>query len=282
MLEQKQKNQLKKDVIMKRQIKFLLAVFIVLTFNCSCQNKQFKKLNTFDTIKSSKMEYRDSMYIIYTIKTWMDANFDSYHDYSKDNPEIKKNDVKFEIIKTFYSPDKLKLFCWLSIREKNNIDCSRPQGFYYSSSDIIGFRNSTKELWKLYPLELMKAGCFDTQDEILNQLGQYYFVEMKNHSEDVNKIYLDKNFGGKVRYDLEQQTINDGYGDKNNPNILKDYGYNLQDKDFWTKSLIWQKGARIKGLYNFQTLGNVQPDEDKVELLTPKVNYPDSILKLYK
>jgi hypothetical protein len=266
----------------RHPINILLAVLILMVLSSCSQNGKTDQLNTFQNIHSSKIQYKDSLYIMYTVQSWSDSNFDLYHDYSKDGYGIKKEDFKYKILRAFYSPDSLKFFCWIVTREPNTADCKRPQGYSYSSSDIIGFRNSVKEPWKLYPLELEKAVCFDNENEIMNQLGQYYFQRMKDHSEDVNKKFLDKNYGGKVRYDLEEQTIKDGYGDKNDPVILKNYGYNLQDKDFWTKSLIWQKGARIPGLYNFQTTGNVTPDEKNVELYTPKITYPDSILKLYK
>jgi hypothetical protein len=205
-----------------------------------------------------------------TIKLWTSTDFDVYHDYSKDGVGIKKEQINFKIIKTFYSPDRLKIFCWIVRQIPNNPDCRFQQGYSFSSSDIIGFRNNFNEKWKLYPLELQKASCSDSEDWVLNQLEKYYFYEMKNHCENVNKKFLDKKYGGEVRYDLENQTVKDGYGDKANQFILKNYGYNLQDKDFWEKSLIWQKGARIPGLYNFQTKGNVTPDEINIELLPPQ------------
>lgn len=265
----------------KLQIKWGVAL-VILQVTCSCsQNNKSTQLNTSQNYSLSRIQYKDSLYVMFTIRHWMSLNFDVYHDYSQDGYGIKKEDIKYKILKAFYSPDSLKLFCWVSIRVPNTPDCKRPQGYSYSSSDVIGFRYSLKEPWKLYPLELEKAVCFDSETEIVDQLSKYYFEQMKDHSEYVNKKFLDKNFGGKVRYDLEKKMIDLGYG-ANSPLILKDYGYNLQDKDFWNKSLIWQKGARIPGLYDFQTKGNVTPDDKDVELIPPKVIYPEAILKMYK
>jgi hypothetical protein len=264
------------------KINIPLLILIINTLGSCSQHSKIDQIDAFKNIRSSKIQYKDSLYIMFTIHAWMDSNFDVYHDYSEDGLGIKKDDIRFKILRTFYSRDSLKSFFWIVRKEPNNPDCKRPQGYSFSSSDIIGFRNSLKDAWKVYPLELEKAECFDNDVDIVSLLGLYYCQQMKSQCEDVNKRFLNKNFGGAIRYDLEEETIKDGYGDKNNPLILKNYGYNLQDKNFWTKSLIWQKGARIPGLYNFQTIGSVTPGEKNVELFTPKINYPDSILKLYK
>ena len=117
---------------------------------------------------------------------------------------------------------------------------------------MICFRDAVNKMWKVYPLDNCSVGCANSLQEAKNILSLYYFNQMKEHSEYVNKQTLNENYGGEVRYDLEKQTIDLGYGQSSSL-ILKNYGYNLQDKDFWNKSLIWQKGARIAGLYNFQT-----------------------------
>ena len=65
------------------------------------------------------------------------------------------------------------------------------------------------------------------------------------------------------------------YTDKNTPYIYKDFGYNLQDPEFWDKSLMWQRGATVEGCYNFQLYGL------KKEWITPPIDYPQEILDLY-
>jgi hypothetical protein len=259
-------------------IKFLIISFlIIISTSCAVTSK----VNTFNNFAVNKLQYKDSVYLVFTAKAWAKVNFDVYNDDLLHSNEATRTPF-YKVLRAFYSPDSLKIIGWVEKKMENGHGCDRPQGFSYSATSIIGFRDNVKKPWNLYPFNLTQAVCFDTQDVVLNQMGKYYFQKMKDHSEYVNKKFLDPYYGGKVRYDVENQVIKMGYGDKNAPVIGKNFGYNLQDKDFWTKSLIWQKGARIPGLYNFQTKGNVMPDQKDIEVITPKITYPDSILRMYR
>jgi len=256
----------------------LLFTILLLNSSFSCYTV---KMQDFGNVIPDKLQYKDSLYLVYTANEWAKVNFDIYnHDLNNSNYATKHPNYK--VIRVFYSPDSLKMISWIEIKMENGHGCDRPQGYSFSANAIIGIRNEIKQPWTLYPFDKFGAICDDTEGLVLSAMEQYYFFSMKESSEFVNKIYLDMSFGGLVRYDYEKSRIRDGVEEKNFPSIEKNLGYNLQDKDFWTKSLIWQKGARIKGLYNFQTVGNIPPDYKNPELITPKIIYPDSILRLYK
>ena len=269
-------------------ISIILFLFII----SSCERKT--KPYNYKSIPKQRIEYRDSLFILYTLNNFYKNDWESFRDDSKFY-RIDTTKIQYLIERIFYSPDKKKMLVWVitktpngpssekySSNPKNNYLCPNSAKIVYDLHALVGFRESKNEKWKIYPYDNLIVVCSNSISEAVELFKKYYFEQMKDHSEYLNKKFLDKNYGGAIRYDLEDETIKDGYGDKNASVILKNYGYNLQDKDFWTKSLIWQKGARIPGLYNFQTTGNVTPDEKNVELYPPKIVYPNSILKLYK
>jgi len=206
--------------------------------------------------------------MIETIKCWKKANFNVYRLEQSDLRENKSEMIR--VLRIFYSSDSLKLVSWVNEKSLNDEDCQKSQGFYFSCTAVIGFREKLNDSWKLYPLSNVSATCLETEAAGTRYMNEYFFDKMKSHSEYVYKKSLDEDYGGKVRYDLEKKTIDLGYGDQNSPLVLKEYGYNLQESSFWIKSLLWQKGARIPDLYNFQTSGNVTPNDKNAEIILPQ------------
>ena len=271
-------------------------ISVCLFFGTGCVQDpgQIEDKTSYFSMHSQKIEYRDSLFIAYTLKEWSNFNWQTFTDYSQ-LYRITNNEVDYSVERIFYSPDMKRMIAWVSERlfnaasienysnnSKNNRICPTGGDTIIQMSAVIAFKDSINQSWKIYPLDYQNVECAPTKQIALKIVEEYYFDKMKTHSEYVNKNFLDKNYGGKVREDLEKNMKDMGYNDDASPLVLKEFGYNLQDKDFWEKSLIWQKGARITGLYNFQTKGNVTPEEKDVELILPKINYPDSILKLYK
>lgn len=269
-------------------LSLFLCLFLMIIQGCGQTNNNNAKLETYDRYRTQQLETRDSLFILHTVKEWSKLNWYTFEDYSK-MYKMTNEQVKYFIGGTFYSPDKKKILVWIgekvpnaetiTIYNKNKSEVNKlcPNGAdtIYNLSALIGIRDSVNQIWKLYPFNQQAAGCFSSKEEAINVLGQYYFEKMKTHSVDVSKQFLNKQYGGKVRYDLENKTIDLGYGDSDSPLISKNLGYNLQDKSFWNMSLIWQKGATVEGYYDFQLHGM---DLFKI----PEVTYPEEILKLYK
>ena len=202
---------------------------------------------------------------------------------------MTNDDLSYFIGGAFYSPDKLKLIVWVGEKKPNaltriaynkentmlNKICPLGDDTIYSMGAVIGYREDTGKMWQLYPLSNQLVACASTPEEVINVMGQYYFNEMKRHSQFI--VNEDEGYGGKVLKGKEY----DPYLQQYEKFHLKEYGYNLQDTLFWDKSLIWQKGANIEGLYNFQTKGNVTPDEGDVMRMMPRIEYPNEVVKLF-
>lgn len=256
----------------------------------SCgQTEGRSDINTYNEFRTQQLEHRDSALVIYTIKQWHDSNWYVYEDVSLMYRSSNDN-ISYFIGGAFYSPDKLKMIVWVGEKEPNAATIEKynkekpqanricPQGgdTVYHMTALIGFRKDTTDTWNLYPLNNILASCYDTREEVINVMGQYYFREMKHHSMYV--VNYDEYYGGAI---IKGKEYNE-YLQEYDKFYLKEYGYNLQEKDFWDKNLLWQKGANIPGLYNFQTKGNVTPDKKNVERIRPNIVYPEEILKLYR
>ncbi|MEO6883360.1 MAG: hypothetical protein ABI199_04960 [Bacteroidia bacterium] len=260
------------------------------------------KINTYDNLRTQKIEYRDSLCIMYTIKLWVDSNSPGFGSYSE-MYEISNSQVKYYFGGTFYSPDKKKIIVWIIDKEPNiatkviydkknpaadvNKLCGASGDTVYGGTAIIGFRNDSNEIWNLYPLCNYTVSCYSSKAEVINLMGQYYFGSMKySCPADVYSKNLDTTkYGGEVRWDLERRSKKYGLdyvsGAREGGYVLENLGYNLQEKDFWDQSLLWEKGATVKGYYLFQLAGNGEPDETNPAIKMPKINYPNSILKLF-
>jgi hypothetical protein len=288
-MQRRKRRQFKKGITMGIN-KGIMILFVLTVFSCRTNSNSIN----FPTIPKQKIEVRDSLFILFTLKSFYENDWDSFRDDSKFY-KIDTTKIRYSIDRVFYSPDRKKIFIWTVRKSPNgpsitiykadktaNYLCQKSDDMFYDITALIGFRESINSTWNIYPFTNLIVSCSKSISEGDQLFCKYYFEQMKDNSESVNKKFLDKNYGGEVRYDIEDETVKDGYGDKNYQLIFKNYGYNLQDKDFWNRSLIWQKGARIPGLYNFQTTGNVTPDEGNVEMVLPNIKYPDSFLKLYK
>lgn len=279
---------------------YLLFSFIILTClsislnNCNFLNKEQTK--DYNSFRTQKIEYRDSLFIIYTIRKWHNCDcLKGFEDYSR-MYKMSNNQIQYFLGGTFYSPDKKKIIVWVGEKipnaytkviynsEDSNVNklCGECDSIkVYGVRSIVGYRKNSDTCWNLYPLDIYSVDCCNTKEKSIRYTEQFYFKEMKTADEwYVKTKYLDNNYGGKVRYDLEEYANKMGAGNSDTNDIYKDFGYNLQDKEFWDKSLIWQKGARVPGYYCFQLNGNGGTAIDPLEM--PKINYPDNILELYK
>jgi hypothetical protein len=282
-------------------------IFISLWMGFSnCYDLKREKLETYNRYRTQKIDYRDSLYILFTVKAWHDSDgipgASGYRNYSR-LYKMSNSEVTYFFGGVFYNTDKKRIIVWLGeklpnaktnvIYNKDDISVNKlcPQGkdTIYDMAAVIGFRDDTNEMWKLYPLEIFSAECYDSKEAVISVTGQYYFEAMKaSCPEWVNRKNIDSiKFGGKLRWDLEKQRADMGLADKKGDSIsgleydiLEDFGYNLQEKDFWDKSLLWEKGARVKGYYLFQLNGNGGTAIDPLKL--PKIIYPDRISKLFK
>jgi len=255
------------------------AVLLLLLLAClqSCRQRN-NKTETYDQYRTQKIEPRDSLFILHTVKEWGKKNWYTWKDFSR-MYKMTNEQVGYFIGGTFYSPSRKRILVWVGEKMPNarSIEMTRskpelnkicPTGgdTIYTLSALIGMRDSVNKTWKLYTFDQQTAGCFDSKDKVINVLGKYYFGQMKAHQ--MSRIMQ----SGKRK----------GY------KKLQAYGYNLQDKDFWDKCWLFQKDTvGSYGLYPFQIYGYdykggkcTQKSADPYK--PPAVDYPEEILKLYK
>lgn len=193
-----------------------------------------------------KIEERDSLYIMHTLKEWGKADWWSWGVRS-DMYNISSGQIEYFIAGTFYSKDHTKILVWAGCKKPNattitkynsnpkgNKICPNAGDTIYSLTALIGFRDSVGQTWKLYPFDNEQAVCFDNKESAIAVLCKYYFEQMRTH-----KMYRMMQ-GGEMK----------GH------RVLQPYGYNLNEFDFFEKCWLFQKDTvGSNGLYPFQIFG---------------------------
>ena len=225
-------------------------------------------LDTYDRFRTQRIEPRDSLFVLYTVKELGKLNWYTFANYSA-MYQMKNEQVEYFIGGTFYSPNRTKIIVWIGERLPNartidkysedpevNRICPHGSDTIYLMSAVIGFRNDPDSTWQLYPFNNEQAVCWITKEQVLNILGQYYFEKMKGHA----------------MYHISPS------GPRKGEEQLEAYGFNLQDEGFWTKCWLWQRDSVSGcGLFPFQLArGYCHPFE------VPHIVYPDEILSMFE
>lgn len=256
----------------------------ILTLIWTSCNWQIKN-ETFNQIPVNRIiPSRDSAQLMFTLSTWYKMGWFSFANY--DNLYVT-NGIKGQLtIEGFFTnADTTKMIVWICEKLPNyrtisdysddsmsNMICPGSTEIVYSMYPLVGIRENSKSLWRLYPLELISSYCSNTKEKVLNTFKVYFFSEMANSVMYVRREVAGVDYGGKIRHDLMKNVS--GYQEGTYEALLKELGYNLQDTAFWEKSLIWQKGSYLDGYYSFQVWG-------KDTLKVPQITYPDSLLELF-
>lgn len=241
--------------ILYRLVGNFLGVVFVLTCTISCSKKNIK----FESV--NKDEYRrDSILIDYTLREWLYQMHSGYYNLS-DYFDPTKPTSKFEILidTILYSPDKRKLFSVIIYKHDTSslssydlaseyILKNLKSNYVYDGRTIVGFRDSINCIWTLHDFQPYIPLMFFTKETLKKEIYDFYTHKIKDR-------YLCSNKKGSVKYK-----------------------YGIFESSFWEKSVIWKKGFVIKNKYLFELYSNdsIIPMEDF------NVNYPDSILNLYR
>lgn len=277
-------------------MKYIVVSLIVMLSGCvqSSSDAQGSRKPVYN-VPVQKVEYRDSLLLTHTIKEWNQLNWYVFENY--ENMYLMKNsDVEVTVLRCFYDTSHTKIVAWVLMKMPNaktikiynkdessvNMMCPGGPDTVYRAKALIGMRSSNSEIWKVYPLDMLSVGCTGDTATIVRYMEDYYFDKMKEDNAFVVEQFLDSNYGGPVRDDLEEQAVKYGLSNFDDKGVVvKNYGYNLNDDEFWEKSLLWQKGSRLPGLYMFQTVGNVTPKSKNGERILPEIDIPSHITDLY-
>jgi len=205
--------------------------------------------------KSPNAAYkRDSLFIISTIWQFIEKQVSPFQFYKTFN--IPFNRIRVDVDTIMYSPDSLKLFAFVIETSPESEHNNKKN--YSSGNSLIGFRSNSKTYWTIYNFDQFSTGGFRKYNSVRKLFREYYFGE-GNFKNDAEYIW-----------DSIKQI-----------KTSAKFGYNLNEVHFWDSSLVWIKGARIPGYYNFQTTGNVKPGDENSILVIPHLDYPDSLIKMF-
>ena len=253
------------------QYRFFIYFYFITQVGCvDAQTNSQTGVSTF------RMPVRDSVSIFYTIKKWHSLNYGQYHNL-EDYYESSNDDITYYIGGVFYSPDKLKALLWVGEKNKNayikgivNREkiCNTTQDYYYSMHAIIGLRDDTNKMWKIYPFDKYIISCANSEEETKTNFAKYYFSDFSKEE----MIFVEQSGKNKGKI------------------VFKKHGYSILDRKFWEKCWLFQKDTvGSNGLYSFEIkeYSNLHSVEDrcincaeKIDL--PIVEYPKQIIELYK
>lgn len=256
-----------------------LLLFTLLGFAFQGCGQTNKPIETYDQFRTQKLELRDSLFVLHTVKEWSKIGWQTFYDYSE-MYKMTNDQIEYFFGGAFYSPDSLKMMVWLGkkmpnaetieIYNKEDLEtnrlCPYAADTVYSMSALIGFRDSVNQIWKLYPFDQQSAACYPNKEGAINILGKYYFSQMKGHQ--MFRLMQSGEFKGRTK-----------------PQV---YGYNLQEIDFWNKCWLFEKDTvGSNGLFPFQINGYRYFDKAAIKKKAvpydpPTVVYPKEILDLYK
>ena len=217
--------------------------------------------------QSPSLNYRrDSIFIVATIWQFIQKEVSPFHYYRTFDVPLDK--ITVEVDSIFYSPDSLKLFSFVIITDPD-VQHDNLQKYVFSGNSIIGFRLKKNSPWTLYDFDQYSIAGLENYNDVRNSFRNYYLGN--GDFKDDGAYYWDG---------IHPDTLNMSLGAYNRISI--NFGYNIDDDNFWDKSIVWKKGSRIPGYYSFQTTGNVVLGDSNAIVIIPQLTYRDSLLNLYK
>lgn len=254
------------DSIIKHVRCFGLIVCILNITRCSLvQHQNSLDCETYQsTIKATAQYKKDSALLNYTVYKWIDSCYGWFGHYNRRN--AINGFYKVYVGDVFYDSAKLKLTAFVFVEYSTDyIDTvyekvKNINAHLFDSHTIMGYRDSLNELWKL----------FELQEIFIGTRGISLTSAKKFHS----NIFLNKReMGSRTIGVYDEKT---GLNTKYEP-----VKYLPCEANFWTLSPLWIKGNRVLGYYSFETYMNATPLKKDIRTIC-KIDYPDSLLKLYK
>ncbi len=253
-----------------RQNKFLSFVTIAFVILISCSG-----LSNSNSTLNQVLDSRDSIYILFTVKALSDSDWNKFTNYSK-MYDLKNEQIEFSIEKIFYNKNRTKMIAWVGKKMPNaktntsyssdanaNRICSTRTDTIFAMNAIIGFREDSNLIWRIFPFDNISAYCYPTRDKAINIFEDYFLKNMK----DEKKWKVIQADEGRGAFEL------------------KKYEYNLDDPNFWDKCWMWDiDSVGSNNLHNFEIQTYSTTDQCfkcAVPYILPKIVYPPYIVTSY-
>lgn len=268
---------------MKLFKKILLTTLVILV-GCTSKEQVKRKIN-FKPYLQQKIDYRDSLYVLHTVKEWQKADFIFFTNYQK-YYKTKNILPKHEVSAVFYSPNRKQMLVWV-LEKIPNYDSkigyipnyveykSEKDSVYLKLADtdkdtmynmypIFGRRDKVDEPWQLCPFIDMTLKNYDSKEDLMLKLSEYFLDEMKDAETD----YVVQS--GKDKGIL----------------AFRRYGYHLRNSKFWNGWMFQKDNIGSKGMYFYEiddywTKNGYVNKSSAQPFMFPKIKYPSEILKMY-
>ena len=234
---------------------FRYSVLILCMSNtCGCISAQYSNNLNCDKyiadVKGAEQNKKDSAFLCFTTYRWIDSCYGWFEHYNKRN--AMNGFYKVHVGNIFCDSAKLKLTAFVFIEYSTDyIDTlyekiKDTKTHLFDSHTVMGYRDSINQPWRLFELDEIFMGI---RGGSLKSAADYHA-----------SVFLNKK-------EMEERTS------------VK-YYLPCEDK-FWTELPLWKKGHRIPGYYDFETYMNATPVNKNLRPVN-KIDYPDSLLNLYK
>lgn len=256
-------------------IKFCLYFVTLITAGkCLSQSNEAlirrinEKAENMPNVVCEQTRHRDETFIEYTVRAWMDNDYEDYHYLYQDYKKKNRDKVKISVDAIYYSPDSLKLFSFIIIEQPIHLSSDeyiRKNTQFdpsYSGHVVVGVRDSAKLPWLLYNFSQYRVFDHSSPETIQLFLRNQFFVNFKYQKLDCFDEY------GK-------------WG-------LYPFKYNLDEPEFWTGP-VFDK-ARYNGvgyyfqIYDFRSPEWIDAELDGVrEIINAlEIDYPKILLDQFK
>ncbi len=227
-------------------LKHLFIFSFLISFGCSGR-EEVDQSYYYEEPNISREDYiRDSLFITHVSNEYFRLGIDGFYISNKREYErfLKENDksliFRFVPVRTFYNETATKLYSYVIMGVALGDTAKWPEDFdHFSAYNLMGFRESKCNIWKLYPYYRIVLFGAPTLDTIIHDLNTFYFRDLKNSFSELN----------------------------HNPDgNMKQLKHNLNDPGFWENYPDLVLGTTyVDSLYAFQFNSNKAYDENFVE-----------------
>ncbi|AXY74706.1 hypothetical protein D3H65_12245 [Paraflavitalea soli] len=200
--------------------------------------------------KTTSQYKKDSTFLSYTVYNWIDSCYGWFGHYNRRN--AANGFYKVHVGDIFCDSARLKLTAFIYVEYSTDyIDTvyekiNDMNAHLYDSHTVMGYRTSLNKPWTLFELGEIFMGIRGGGLKSAEEFHTSVFLNRKEMEKRTNKKY-----------------------------------YLPCEEPFWTSQPFWKIGERIPGYYNFETAMNATPLNKDLRPVC-KINYPDSLLNLYK